>query len=57
MTEQDYVDAMNTAAAAQGDREVAHGTGDQLVSAALRELGWSKLADAFDHAKKDWWYA
>lgn len=39
------------------DREDHHQDGDEIVSDALRTLGWSRLADAYDEAREDWWYS
>ena len=40
-----------------GDRESDHLRADDLVCQALYHLGANELADAYDKAKKEYWYA
>ena len=40
-----------------GDPEIIHDRADSLLCAALRQLGGSDIADAFDEARKEFWYA
>lgn len=50
------------AAITDGDKENAHYAGDDyagddIVEQALRALGWSRLADAYQERCGSWWYA
>jgi hypothetical protein len=55
-TEADFLEEMERCAR-NGDEEIAHNLGDRIVSDALRHLGWYGLADAYDEARANWWYA
>lgn len=41
------------------DSEAAHGEAETLVMTLLRDIGYSKVADAFERARTrcDFWYA
>ena len=56
MSEQEYIDQIEALSDLSAP-DVQHAKGDLLVSKALRELGWGKLADVYDEAKGSWWYA
>jgi hypothetical protein len=57
MTENEMVERMTALCHPDCDKELAHCEGDDLVSAALRQCGWGKLADAYYKARDNWWYA
>lgn len=40
-----------------GDNEIDHSRADDLVGQALYLLGAAEIADAFDEARKEFWYA
>lgn len=39
------------------DKENEHNDGDAVVAAALRHLGYNRLADEYDRLRDTWWYA
>lgn len=39
------------------DEEDAHKDADSILVAALRHLGWGKLADEFEKRQDDFWYS
>lgn len=58
MSEDDFLNRWDAEIAAlAGDREHQHGEADQLLVAALRQLGWNRLADKWDMACDRWWWA
>jgi len=40
-----------------GDMEIEHSLGDDLVAEALASLGWERAAEAYNKARENWWYA
>lgn len=55
-TEAEFVAEMKVINADRNE-ELAHIKADALVTEALRELGWHKLADAYDDDTVTRWYA
>jgi hypothetical protein len=57
MTEQNFIDAMLDIGG--GDKEQAHSEADTILLNALRELGWSRLADTYCEQRREigFWYA
>jgi len=41
----------------RGDPEADHSEGDALLLEAIRLLGYDEIADAFERARRGWWYA
>ena len=54
-TENDFLQRWDVEVGGDGDTEAARGKADKIMSDALRSLGWTRLADAFDSMEK--WYA
>ena len=56
MSEDELLDDLH-AACATGDNERAHSDADAILCKALRHLGWTRLADAFEKESERFWYA
>ncbi len=55
-TEDDFLAAWQDRVAAR-NTENAHIAADEMLVAALRRLGWMRLADKWEAESQGWWWA